>query len=169
MRIVPSRFVARLAVVLLIAYSGCSPSPTCSVPTANRPASLVNQLPDNPLQWCVITTQIDLRRGRMSTLYGNNPALSHARSVGDALPQINAKYALVTWRQTASPAWFGAKIPDQVESVELVECRQVEGTGPKLTYERYRGSPLRRADDLSPSQIDQRQRYVVSRKAAVMP
>jgi hypothetical protein len=47
--------------------------------------------------------------------------------------------ALVTWAQRDAPHWFGGRIPDMPESVELV---QVAATGQTINYPRFAGNEL---------------------------
>ncbi|EAQ78522.1 hypothetical protein [Blastopirellula marina] len=153
----------------LLVLVGCSSGSRRESPATNQAAALVGDLLENPLEWNAITTQIDRHRSYMSTLYGNDPALEHAMSTDDAKIPVDAKFALVTWRQQADPNWFGAKIPGKVKSVEMVYWSQQPGAEAELTYLQLDGSPLRPATDLTPSQADQRQRYITSLKAAVLP
>jgi mono/diheme cytochrome c family protein len=45
----------------------------------NATAALPASLPQDPLQWRVITSSVDRTHGTMSTLYGNDLAVDHAR------------------------------------------------------------------------------------------
>ena len=47
-----------------------------------------------------------------------------------------AVLALVTWAQREDPHWFGARIPDRPQMVEIV---QVAGGGAQPVYQRFHG------------------------------
>ncbi|UUO04345.1 cytochrome P460 family protein [Blastopirellula sp. J2-11] len=160
--------ISSLILVVLV-LAGCPAGSNHESPATNQAAALVGDLSENPLEWNAITTQIDRHRSYMSTLYGNDPALAHAMSTEDAKIPADARFALVTWRQQADPNWFGAKIPGKVKSVEMVYWNQQPGAEDELTYLQLEGSPLQPSPHVSPSQADQRKRYITSLKAAVMP
>jgi hypothetical protein len=109
-------------------------------------APLADSLPVNPLQWRVITSGVDPHDSTMFTLFG--------KEGGSAL-------ALVTWRQQEDSRWFGARIPAQVLSVELLDR-------PSNVYRVFKGSPLKETTDLK-SRDAGRAAYLVSMRAAVMP
>lgn len=98
----------------------------------------------------------------MSTLYGNTVAVQRARS-GTAI-QPGEKLVLVTWKQKADENWFGANIPDKVQSLEQVT------TGVKVdepTYQRFEGSPLSLSRDTIAKSI--RINAIFGMQASVMP
>ena len=55
----------------------------------------------------------------MATLYGNEPALQAAK-LGSSTTTAGETFALVTWKQKADESWFGANIPDEVQSIEQI-------------------------------------------------
>jgi hypothetical protein len=93
-------------------------------------------LKEDPLKWKVITTLIDKKNKTMSTLYGNDIAFQYARRPnGTAYPE-HAELAMVTWNQQADDHWFGANIPAQIKSIELVKFNPepvYQGSGDTLT------------------------------------
>ena len=106
----------------------------------NRAAALPSNLSYQPLGWSAITMYVDPRTRTTATLYGNDSAtraiqsLRSAPGVGGEPAYIKgAVLALVTWAQRDDPHWFGARIPDQLQTVEFV---RVGAAGVK-TYSRY--------------------------------
>ena len=151
------------ALLLIVATSfgitGCE-SRTPEPASTNRPAALEGQLPYNPLAWKAITAWTNPRQGTMSTLYGNDTAVTHVRS-GSADPYPRSSVlAVVTWAQREDPHWFGGRIPGEVVSVELVS---VGSDG--ASYGRYAGSPLTRTADEDAA----RQAAIMSMKGAQLP
>jgi len=59
-----------LGVVLLVSIFGCSGDEARISATMNELATLVGELPANPLQWKVITSAVSPGDSTMSTLYG---------------------------------------------------------------------------------------------------
>ncbi|MGA3047542.1 MAG: cytochrome P460 family protein [Terracidiphilus sp.] len=111
-----------------------------------RAAALPTGLPHQPLGWNAITMFVDRRRRTISTLYGDDAAISavHFREAG-ATDNSGPKYphgavlALVTWAQRDDPHWFGGRIPDVPISVEFVEAADVDQVG---GYRRFAGEGL---------------------------
>lgn len=106
----------------------------------NRAAALPSNLPYQPLGWSAFTMYVDPRTRTTATLYGNDNAtrtiqsLRSAPGVAGEPAYINgAVLALVTWAQRDDPHWFGARIPDQLQTVEFV---RVGAAGVK-TYSLY--------------------------------
>ena len=127
----------------------------------DRAASLPDSIGRYPLMGKVIATFVDTRAHRMSSLYGNDVAVSSARK-GQAY-SAGATLALVTWSQRDDPHWFGGRIPRGLESVEMVSY--VAGGEPH--YERYEGTPLKK---VSPAvAIAERVKYITGQKASVLP
>lgn len=161
----------RLAVLLLpLIVAGCvSQQPKISA-TFNQSASLVGQPPSNPLQWKVITSEINTVDSTMSTLYGNEFAVSYAR--GNSLHNYppGAVLSMVTWTQRPDERYFGAKIPDHVKSVEYIFVKGGPDGQPVYFYQKLEGIPLR---GLAPAlQVDVpsgRIAYILSQRAAVVP
>ena len=105
----------------------------------------------------------------MSTLYGNDAAVEHARMHLQHEFPVGSEISLVTWTQRADPRWFGARIPEQVKSVEFVTVVATPDGQPAFSYELYAGTPLK----ISSAQISglpsERASYLLAQRAAVMP
>jgi len=103
----------------------------------------------------------------MSTLYGNDLAVEHARTSSDRTYPADSILALVTWGQRDDPHWFGARIPSTVKSVEFVTIPSSPKQNP--AYEIYQGSPLEKVSLADNAIISARTEYVLAQRAAVMP
>ncbi len=116
-----------LGMVLSLSLLGCSGDEPKISATLNQSASLVGDLPANPLQWKVISSAVSKEDSTMSTLYGNDLAVHYARTNSQRDYSNGSVLSLVTWTQREDSRWFGAKIPDEVKSVEFVFARVAEG------------------------------------------
>lgn len=136
----------------------------------NRAAALRASLPYRPLAWRVITLFVDPKSRATSVLFGNDAAMDsvHARgAAADAAPAYapRAVLALVTWAQRDDPHWFGARIPDAPQSVELVE---VPAAGQPGRYRRFAGAGL--GEDLPLQAVAaQRMNFILGLPPAVLP
>lgn len=98
----------------------------------------------------------------MATLYGNTVAVQRARSGAPVQP--GEKLILVTWKQKPDESWFGANIPDKVQSLEQVTT----GTTPdEAGYQRYEGTPLSLSRDIIAT--SSRINAIFDMQASVMP
>jgi hypothetical protein len=158
-----------LGVVLLVSIFGCSGDEARISATMNELATLVGELPANPLQWKVITSAVSPGDSTMSTLYGNDLAARYARTNLKHDYPSGAALSQVTWSQREDSRWFGAKIPDQVKSVEFVFVGAAENGRPSYSYQKYEGTPLKRVSAQEGPTLSDRGAYLVSQRAAVMP
>lgn len=108
----------------------------------------------------VITTFINKKQSTMSTLYGNPLALKTA--VAGTNTVAGEVLALVTWKQQADVHWFGANIPGDLQSVEMIKTAPAA-----IDYKRYEGKSL----TLNPDTLHQAERikYIFDQKPSVMP
>lgn len=135
----------------------------------NQAASVTtqDQLPENPLRQKVISSFINPSANEMSTLYGNDPAFQYARFHGDGnYPEGSVLY-LVTWEQQDDPKWFGGKIPDMIQSVEIVRFEKNTGNEIDPVYQFFGGHPLR--ESKSPAGAGSRLKYIRSQPPAQIP
>ena len=135
---------------------------------SNYRAALAGDLPINPLEWNVITCSANPLEFTMSTLFGNDIAVRSARAHSATTYPADSALALVTWHQQQDHDWFGAKMPAETQSMELVTVSASVDGGTSYEYSRYEGSPLKQVT-LSKSQADERMLYIRSQRAAVMP
>jgi len=147
----------------MVTLAGCTGSTRKADPAStNTQATLRGQLPYNPLAWRPITSSLDNHAGTASTLYGNDAAVSFARSTAGSAYPSGSVLALVTWAQRDDPHWFGAKIPGAPQTVEFVTI------GSQPEYAIYRGSELAHTD-VSADQAAARIDNLTHQRAAVMP
>ena len=104
----------------------------------------------------------------MSTLYGNDIAVKYARSHAEHDYPDGAILAFVTWSQQEDPRWYGAYIPGQLKSAEVLHIRTGGGQA-TLTYEKYSGSPLIKESQIPIATQKQRAGFLMSLRAAILP
>ena len=157
------------ATVLSLSIIGCASHEPRISATVNRNASLVGDLPANPLQWKVVTSAITTEDSTMSTLYGNDVAVRYARTNSQHNYPSGSILSLVTWTQRDDDRWFGAAIPDQVKSVEFVSVGVAPDGRALYSYQEYEGNPLKRVTSQEGGTPTDRTAYLLSQRAAVMP
>lgn len=162
----PAHLVAVLLTLNLFACAGDGPKVSA---TFNQDASLSGDLPANPLQWKVITAAINSGDSTMSTLYGNDVTVRNARANSQHDYPTGSALSLVTWTQREDSRYFGAKIPDEVKSVEFVFVRISGDARSSYSYEVYEGKPLKRVTTQEGPTPISRAAYLLSQRAAVMP
>jgi hypothetical protein len=158
-----SRLLKSVLLIGLLAFTGCTRKPA---PNTNQQAALTGMLPHNPLAWRVVTSWTNDRESTMSTLYGNDLAIEHARTSSDRAYPAGSIFALVTWAQRDDPHWFGARIPSTVKSVEFVT---VPSAKESPVYEIYEGTPLEKVSLTDKAIISARTDYILGQRASVMP
>ena len=95
----------------------------------NATAALPAGIPYDPLQWRVITSFVDHQNYKMSTLYGNDAAVDHARTSPGTPYPAGAVLALITWNQQDDKHWFGGRIPGRTPTTEfLIFSAKPDGT-----------------------------------------
>jgi hypothetical protein len=154
---------ALIASTLLLSFiSGCGHRTPSDSDLFNEPAAIATgKLPYNPFAWKVITSGIHPRQHTMSTLYGNDSAITSARAGKSYSPR--AVLALVTWTQREDPHWFGGRIPGAVQSIEFVTV------GQPGTYQRFTGPDAQPDASVDPQTASARQIAILAEHAAVMP
>lgn len=138
----------------------------------NKPVELYNTkaaLPASPEYNLdglkVITSFVNKTKGTASTLYGNDLALKSAID-GNKTVTANEVFTLVTWKQQEDDHWFGAKIPSDVESVEVIKTIP-SGNNSAVNYEQLTGKNLEiKKDTLGQAE---RIKYILEQKTSVMP
>ncbi len=153
-----------LSAVLAMSLAGCSGKANPRVTTTlNNDAALGGGLAANPLQGKVITSWIDKQDKTMSTLFGNDIAIQHARTNEKFNYPAGSVLSLVTWSQQEDPRWFGGNLPAKPRSVEVVTV------GGAYLYQRFEGSPLKSVATEEGAVPGERAAYLLSQRAAVMP
>lgn len=149
-----------LSVFLLI--SACSNHKTSNI---NSKASLPDTFEYNLNDLKVITTFIDKQSGTMSTLYGNPLALQKA--IGFNKEKVPGEiFTLITWKQQADPHWFGANIPGDLQSVEVLETT-LSRNALVINYKLYEGKNL--ALNTDSLHRTERIKFILVQKPSVMP
>lgn len=122
-----------------------------------------DELLENPLLMIPITSSIQPKDNTMSTLYGNQIAADYARNNADSQYPQGAVLYEVTWKQKPDELWFGAKVPEDIFSVEKVTFHDHNS----YTYETYKDKPLRKVKEskINTSRIS----FITSQKMAVSP
>jgi len=134
----------------------------------NVRATLSGDIPANPLRWSVITCGANPQEKTMSTLFGNDMAVLYARTHSDGHYPAGSMLSLVTWHRQEDNHWFGAQMPAETRSLEVVAVSVFENGPLSYAYEDYEGSPLK-AITATESRKNQRIAYILSQRAAVMP
>lgn len=156
------------AILAAFFLGSCSMPNSQVVTTMNSKAALPGVLAKDPFEWRVITTGVNTRDHTMFTLFGNVAASNYSRTNSVALYPEGTALALATWTQKEDGRWFGAKIPSQVKSVELLEMTTTERGSLPYHYRVFEGSPLVEANKPI-ARVEARAAYIRSMRAAVMP
>jgi len=130
--------------------------------TINEKASFPDALGLREKDFRVITSGIDKKQGTMFTLFGNADAIKFAATGKDST-QKEKVFTLVTWAQVSDPAWYGAKIPGDIQRVEIVKVLGNSSSDYKL-YEGRTGNLA-----TNPPNREERVKYILSQKASIMP
>jgi hypothetical protein len=136
----------------------------------NGLAALPGDLPVQPFSWRVIATSLDQTQGTMSTLFGNDAAMTHVRTEAQSPWPPGAKVALVTWKQQEDKHWFGGRIPGAPISVEVVTVAAPATPDAPASFvcETYAGAPLAR-QTVDPAATAARAFAIMGIRAAVLP
>ena len=110
----------------------------------------------------VIASSINKRKHTMSTLYGNSNSVNRTRA-GAALG-TGEKLVLVTWKQKADESWFGANIPDEIQSIEQISAG---GDVKEMHYQQFLGQNLTLNQDTSGR--SRRISNILGMQASIMP
>jgi hypothetical protein len=153
----------------LMFQSGCSLQGTDRSGQLNEAASIAGDLPFNPLQWKVVASSIDQQASVMSTLFGNDLALRHARSAPATAYPPGSILSLVTWSQREDPHWFGAKIPGPIKSIEFAIVDAGPDQNSSISYQLYEGPALIKNTSIDAGVAKVRIESMMGTRASVMP
>ena len=159
--------ITGFSLLILALVVGCTRKPA-STDLFNQDAAIPSGAPIQPLNWRVVTSSIDPVHQTMSTLFGNDAAIESARTPAHTAYPAGSVLALVTWSQREDEHWFGGRIPQRFQSMEIV--RVTQGTDGKLatTYERLEGTSLQKASD-APADTEAKKNDILAQRASVMP
>jgi hypothetical protein len=152
--------------LLLLGAAGCERRTPAERDLFNVDAALPAGLPVRPLEWRVITSSIDREHHTMATLFGNDVAVTNARSAGAATYPAGSQLVLVTWVQKDDGHWFGARIPQRFVSMELVTVAAGAGGKTAAKYERF-GPDGRLASTSDQDAV--REETILAERASFMP
>ena len=113
----------------------------------------------------IIASFINKKAGTMSTLYGNALALKKSIDLNKALAG-GELFTLVTWKQQPDEHWFGANIPGDLQSVEVLRT-DPNGGNIDINYQRYEGKEFVLSSDTL-HKIE-RIRFILDQRPSVMP
>jgi hypothetical protein len=160
--------VLSLATLLLV--SGCSQHPTPSeCDLFNQQAALPASLPVPVLESRVISSSVDRQQHTMTTLTGNDIAVTSARAATPSSYPEGAMLTLATWNQRDDPHWFGARIPATPKTVETVAITRSANGQLLPIYHLFAGTPLQIVAQPDPAQAATRQAEILAQRASVMP
>jgi hypothetical protein len=157
----------RLGLLLLALTIGCEHRPG-TTDLFNESAAIPAGAPVQPLNWRVVTSSIDPAHQTMSTLFGNDAAIESARTPGHAEYAAGSVLAQVTWSQREDEHWFGGRIPQRFQAMEIVHITPGLEGKPTADYERLEGASLTKASD-SPADAEAKKSSILALRASVMP
>jgi len=131
----------------------------------NTTASFPDSVQFSPADLKVITSFINRKLGTTSTLYGNPLALQAAIGYNKNLTG-GELFTLVTWKQQPDKHWFGANIPGDLQSVEVLKTKST-GTTVLTDYQRYEGKTLVLHSDTTNK--NERIKLILDQRPSVMP
>ena len=131
----------------------------------NTKASFPDSIPFSPAGLKVLTSFINPKDASMSTLYGNPLARQKAIGLHKALAG-GELFTLVTWKQQPDKHWFGANIPGDLQSVEVLKTNS-NGATVVIHYQRYEGSALVPNPDTL--HANERIKFMLDQRPSVMP
>jgi hypothetical protein len=169
-RLSPFATLAALLLVTLLLVAGCSQHPAPSeTELFNQQAALPASAPVPVLENRVIASSVDRQQHTMSTLTGNDIAVTSARAATPSAYPEGAVLTLATWNQRDDPHWFGARIPATPKTVETVTITRGANGQLLPAYRLFSGSPLHLVAAPDLTQAAARQAEILSQSASVMP
>jgi hypothetical protein len=153
-----------LPAIAAVLFASCATKEN-QVSLLNEKASLPASFQFEKLGLKVFNSSVNKTQGTMSTLYSNEIALNNALS-GNGTTQAGEVFALITWKQQADENWFGANVPSDLQSVEIIKTQSNNGTI-NTEYKKYAGKDLSAVSDTAQQQ--QRILYIISQRPSVMP
>lgn len=114
----------------------------------------------------VVKSIINNKKGTISVLYGNDPALKMAM---DPMQQVRAgaEFTLVSWNQKPMPQWYGTNMNKDIYSVETVKVLRRNAQALTFDYE-FQTGPGIKPGDLRADK-DKRIGFIITQQAAVFP
>ncbi|GLU53713.1 cytochrome P460 family protein [Dyadobacter frigoris] len=149
-----------LSFLATLILTGCSKENLYNESASLADSTKITQV----LEGKVITSMVDKKEKTMSTLYGNDIAVEHARNSVDHHYPIGSELSLVTWSQKEDIHWYGANIPGEIKSIEIVKYQAPDSA----ILEYYKGKNLhlgKRDFETAVKRIE----FISGQRAAVLP
>ncbi|SEB14807.1 cytochrome P460 family protein [Pedobacter hartonius] len=150
--------------VLVLLAAACREQPD-EKQLINKEASLPEDFNFSKLGLKVLSSSVNEKQNTMSTIYGNDLALNTAKA-GTPV-QAGEVLAMITWKQKKDEHWFGAKIPGNLQTVEMIRTSPDAQKSAKVDYQRYEGKKLTLKQDTTGN--DKNIRYIFEQHPSVMP
>lgn len=131
----------------------------------NDGASLPSSFKFDELKVKAITTLVNTNKGTTSILFGNEQAIKELKR--EEVTNAEKKLVLVTWQQQEDPRWFGAKIPDHLLMVEVLQTNTIFENINEIQYQLYEGKELTLSTDKTNN--TNRVLFIKSIKPSVIP
>ena len=158
------RLVYIVFLLIAIEFSACRHRPD-GAELINTKASIPASFHFDELGLKVISSEISHRDSTLSTLYGNDAARTTVL-MNSGLHSKGELFAFVTWKQQPDEKWFGAIVPAELKTVELV--RIISGAAADgIKYQRFAGKDLVLDRDILGNQ--DRIKYILNQKPSVLP
>jgi len=157
------------AILLAIITTGCFESDHKIKTGYNTKASPDDSTIQQILKWKVITSFINRNDSSMATLYGNDIAVTYARTHIDSTYPAAAELALITWKQQNDEHWYGASIPATMLTAELVKFNtSVNGTALPV-YEKYLPKENTLSSEKTNTGVQTRMHFIITQHASLLP
>ncbi len=152
--------------IIILSLTACSAPPLEGAGQLNKAASLPATFDFNKMGLKALTSSVNRRNSTMSTLYGNSTAFDYVTNTPDNNYRAGSVLALITWKQQEDKRWYGANIPGELLTIEMVKTGADPGN---VSYERYEGQALSPAPKTDTLQQNARIRYIMALKPNVLP
>jgi hypothetical protein len=144
----------------------------CSVGSSNdefinNEASLPSSLNIDHAGLKVISTFFNPKQKNTSLLYGNAQALANAISGQQKIIVAGQLFKLITWKSQSDANWFGANIPGELLTVEVLKTVGSEGQSAIIMYSRFKGKNMQPDSDTSHNQ--ERVQFILRQKPTIIP
>ncbi|QJB30150.1 hypothetical protein HF324_01725 [Chitinophaga oryzae] len=154
-----------LFICLLLLLTACRQKPA---ENRNDAAAIPASFGLETMHLKTITTFINPKAGRTSTLFGNAAAYAALKDT-TAIVEGEKKLVLVTWTLADDPVWFGAMTPGEFLSIETLSTSNLRSAGPAADYQKLDGRSLTRDNTISEQQKRDRIHLMLSLQPAITP
>lgn len=152
-------------IICLLLLSACRQKPA---ENRNDPAAIPASFGLEAMHLKTITTFINLKEGKTSTLFGNSAAYETMKDT-TAIVEGEKKLVLVTWKLADDPVWFGAMTPGEFLSIETLTTLNLRSPDPAADYQKLNGKSLTRDNTINEQQQTERVHLIISQQPAITP